>query len=106
MALPFPTPEELWGRTFADQNELRERFAAVDFKTSGGKRELRYYQHKVVNAAFEALAKGDRRILLTLGASGVCSPGSGQLSDRMSSPRSGRQSRHSAIAGDGWHKQS
>ena len=66
MALPFPTPDELWNRTFATYNEWRERFGAVDFETDGGKWELRYYQHKAVNAALEALAEGDRRILLTL----------------------------------------
>ncbi|KIC32114.1 EcoAI/FtnUII family type I restriction enzme subunit R [Leisingera sp. ANG-S5] len=66
MDLPFPTPEELWDRTFADQNAWRERFGAVDFETDGGKWELRYYQHNAVNAALEAVAKGDRRILLTL----------------------------------------
>ncbi|QAX31069.1 EcoAI/FtnUII family type I restriction enzme subunit R [Leisingera sp. NJS204] len=66
MALPFPSPEELWDRTFADHNDWRERFGAVDFETDGGKWELRYYQHKAVNAALEALAKDDRRILLTL----------------------------------------
>lgn len=66
MDLPFPSPGELWNRTFADQNDWRERFGAVDFETDGGKWELRYYQHKAINAALEALAKGDRRILLTL----------------------------------------
>ncbi|WP_378946217.1 EcoAI/FtnUII family type I restriction enzme subunit R [Paracoccus sp. R86501] len=66
MALPFPTPEELWDRTFTTHNDWRERFGAVEFETDGGKWELRYYQHKAVNAALEALAKGDRRILLTL----------------------------------------
>ncbi|PJK29141.1 EcoAI/FtnUII family type I restriction enzme subunit R [Minwuia thermotolerans] len=64
--LPFPTPDELWDRTFADQNEWRERFGAVDFETDGGKWELRYYQHKAITAALEAIAKGDRRVLLTL----------------------------------------
>jgi len=66
MALPFPTPDELWDRTFATYSSWRERFGAVDFETDGGKWELRYYQHNAVNAALEALAKGDRRILLTL----------------------------------------
>ena len=66
MDLPFPSPDELWDRTFADQNIWRERFGAVDFETDGGKWELRYYQHKAINAALEAVAKGDRRILLTL----------------------------------------
>ncbi|RFU11559.1 restriction endonuclease subunit R [Rhodobacteraceae bacterium W635] len=64
--LPFPTPDELWDRTFADQNDWRERFGAVDFETDGGKWELRYYQHNAITAALEAVAKGDRRILLTL----------------------------------------
>jgi type I restriction enzyme R subunit len=66
MDLPFPTPDQLWDRTFADHNDWRERFGAVDFETDGGKWELRYYQHNAVNAALEAVAKGDRRILLTL----------------------------------------
>ncbi|SFL57307.1 EcoAI/FtnUII family type I restriction enzme subunit R [Shimia aestuarii] len=66
MSLPFPTPDELWDRTFTDQNDWRERFGAVDFETDGGKWELRYYQHKAITAALEAVAKGDRRILLTL----------------------------------------
>ena len=66
MDLPFPTPDELWDRTFADHNVWRERFGAVDFETDGGKWELRYYQHKAITAALEAVAKGDRRILLTL----------------------------------------
>ncbi|RVU36704.1 DEAD/DEAH box helicase [Hwanghaeella grinnelliae] len=66
MSLPFPTPDELWDRTFTDHNDWRERFGAVEFETDGGKWELRYYQHKAITAALEALAKGDRRILLTL----------------------------------------
>ncbi|WP_319825818.1 EcoAI/FtnUII family type I restriction enzme subunit R [Thalassovita sp.] len=66
MDLPFPSPDELWDRTFAVHDAWRERFGAVDFETDGGKWELRYYQHNAVNAALEAVAKGDRRILLTL----------------------------------------
>ena len=66
MDLPFPSPEELWDRTFADNNDWRARFGDVDFETDGGKWELRYYQHKAITAALEALSKGDRRILLTL----------------------------------------
>ena len=29
----FPTPDELWDRTFASQNAWRDRFAAVPFET-------------------------------------------------------------------------
>ncbi|UTV38021.1 DEAD/DEAH box helicase family protein [Ensifer adhaerens] len=66
MALPFPTPDELWNRTFAVHNNWRDRFGAVDFETDGGKWELRYYQHRAITAALDAIAEGDRRILLTL----------------------------------------
>ena len=64
--LPFPTPDELWARTFAEPNDWRLRFGAVDFETDGGKWEPRYYQHKAIDAVLEAIARGDRRILLTL----------------------------------------
>ena len=66
LALPFPGPEELWDRAFAERNLWRERFGAVDFETDGGKWEPRYYQHAAINATLEAIGRGDRRILLTL----------------------------------------
>lgn len=66
IALPFPTPDELWDRTFADDNAWREAFGAVAFETDGGKWEPRYYQHNAITAVLDALARGDRRILLTL----------------------------------------
>lgn len=63
---PFPTPDELWDLTFAEQNAWRLRFGAVPFESSGGKWQPRYYQHKAITAVLEAVAKGDKRILLTL----------------------------------------
>ena len=66
MDLPFPTPQELWDRTFAEPNPWRDAFGAVEFETAGGKWEARYYQHKAINVALEAIARGERRILLTL----------------------------------------
>lgn len=65
-ALPFPTPDELWNLTFSKPNSWRERFGAIDFETDGGKWELRYYQHRAISAALDAIAEDDRRILLTL----------------------------------------
>ena len=65
-ALPFPTPKELWERTFAEPNPWRDAFGDVEFETAGGKWEARYYQHKAITAALEAIARGERRILLTL----------------------------------------
>lgn len=66
MPLPFPTPEELWDRTFGIANEWRDRFGAVPFETDGGKWDPRYYQHNAITAALEAVALGETRILLTL----------------------------------------
>ncbi|MCA0272207.1 MAG: DEAD/DEAH box helicase family protein [Proteobacteria bacterium] len=63
---PFPTPDQLWDRCFGDANQWRERFGAVPFEVAGGKWELRYYQHNAINAVLEAVAKGDKRLLLTL----------------------------------------
>nr|WP_305970079.1 MULTISPECIES: DEAD/DEAH box helicase family protein [unclassified Mameliella] len=65
-APPFPTPGQLWDMTFGEASLWRDRFGAVPFEDGGGKWELRYYQHNAINAALEAIAKGDRRILLTL----------------------------------------
>ena len=66
MLLPFPSPDELWDRTFTEPNAWRDAFGTVEFETDGGKWEARYYQHKAINAALEAIARGERRILLTL----------------------------------------
>ena len=66
MDLPFPTPEELWDRTFAEPNPWRDAFGEIEFERDGGKWEPRYYQHKAIAAALEAIARGERRILLTL----------------------------------------
>lgn len=65
-APPFPSPDDLWDRAFGDQNEWRLRFGEVPFETDGGKWEPRYYQHKAIMAALEAVAQGKERILLTL----------------------------------------
>jgi hypothetical protein len=32
----YPTPDELWNLTFAEQNAWRDRFAAVPFEDKGG----------------------------------------------------------------------
>jgi type I restriction enzyme R subunit len=62
----FPTPEELWNRTFAQANAWRDRFAAVPFEDKGGSHPSRYYQDTAVDRVVEAMAAGRRRILLTL----------------------------------------
>src|ERR1700694_5592548 len=62
----YPTPEELWNLTFADQNAWRDRFAAVPFEDKGGFFQGRYYQDIAIDRVVEAIAAEKARILLTL----------------------------------------
>ena len=62
----FPSPEELWVKTFKDKNEWSSKFDEVDFKTFKGFREPRYYQEIAINNTLEAIANKQDRILLTL----------------------------------------
>ena len=62
----YPTPLELWNRTFATENAWRDRFAAVPFEDRGGYFQGRYYQDIAVDRVLAALAEGQARILLTL----------------------------------------
>jgi type I restriction enzyme, R subunit len=62
----YPTPDELWNATFAEESEWRNRFGEVPFEDKGGQWEARYYQHNAINKTLEAIAEGRDRILLTL----------------------------------------
>lgn len=62
----YPTPEELWNRTFAEANAWRDRFAAVPFEDRGGYFQGRYYQDIAIDRVLEAIAADKSRILLTL----------------------------------------
>ncbi|MFN0067976.1 MAG: EcoAI/FtnUII family type I restriction enzme subunit R [Limisphaerales bacterium] len=62
----FPSPEELWNLTFAEQNDWRDRFAEVPFEDRGGYFLPRYYQDIAVERVMQAIAGGIMRILLTL----------------------------------------
>ena len=62
----YLTPEELWNKTFAVQNEWRDKFSAIPFEDKSGTWQLRYYQEIAVKNALEAVANNQSRILLTL----------------------------------------
>lgn len=64
--LGYPTPEELWNRTYAESNIWRDRFAAVPFESKGGYFQSRYYQDIAVERVLAAIASNQPRILLTL----------------------------------------
>ncbi|MBV9035939.1 MAG: DEAD/DEAH box helicase family protein, partial [Acidobacteriaceae bacterium] len=62
----YPTPQDLWNRTFCNANSWRDRFAAVPFQDKGGSFEVRYYQDIAIERVLGAVANGRDRILLTL----------------------------------------
>lgn len=62
----YLTPDALWHKTFAVQNEWREKFSAIPFENVGGTKGARYYQEIAVNNTLEAVANHAKRILLTL----------------------------------------
>ena len=62
----FPSPQELWERTFAEENAWRDRFAAIPYPDKGGSWQIRFYQDIAVQRVLEAIASGRDRILLTL----------------------------------------
>jgi type I restriction enzyme R subunit len=62
----YPSPDDLWAQTFAEQNAWRDRFAAIPFEDKGGTWQGRYYQDIAITRVLEAIAAGRDRILLTL----------------------------------------
>lgn len=61
----FPTPQELWAKTYPEHNEWRDKFNFCALNRGGG-REPRYYQEIAIDAVLTAVAKGQKRILLTM----------------------------------------
>ena len=62
----YPTPDDLWNRSFAAHDVWRDRFAAVPFEDRGGFFQGRYYQDIAVERVLAAIADHKQRILLTL----------------------------------------
>ncbi len=61
----FPSPQELWQMTFPEANPWRDKFNLCPLNRGGG-REPRYYQEVAINKVLEAVANGEKRILLTM----------------------------------------
>lgn len=65
----FPSPQTLWQRYKkykGIQTEEQEQIAAQDYFFDGTGRTPRYYQQIAINRSVEAIAKGQKRILLTM----------------------------------------
>lgn len=64
----FPSPDALWARYCAAKglSGESEQIVLQDFHDDGSGKAPRYYQLNAVNAAVEAIAKGQDRILLVM----------------------------------------
>ena len=62
----FPSPDELWERTFKETNEWTDRFNSIPFEDNNGTMQARYYQELAVNRVVHAIANNKDRVLLTL----------------------------------------
>ena len=59
----FPTPKELWAKTYAEKNTWKDKFNAISY---GGHHERRFYQEIAINKVLDAIAEKQSRILLTM----------------------------------------
>ncbi|MDN3509582.1 MAG: DEAD/DEAH box helicase family protein [Candidatus Neptunochlamydia sp.] len=57
----FPSPDELWNKTFREIGEQEKGFNAIALEP-----KTRYYQEIAINRVMETIAKDQKRILLTL----------------------------------------
>lgn len=65
----FPSPQELWDRYKKYKGittDEQERIASFDYFFDGSGRKPRYYQEIAVNRTVEAIAKGQKRIILVM----------------------------------------
>ncbi len=62
----FPTPDELWNKTFTAPNEWENKFNPIPFEDIGGTKPPYYFQEIAVHNALKAVAENKNRILLTL----------------------------------------
>lgn len=62
----FPTPEELWDLIDEPVDEVRDEFRSIEYPNRGGTEPVRYYQQIATERVLEGIAKGDKRLLLTL----------------------------------------
>ncbi len=59
----YPSPEELWNKTFKIQNDWKEKFNSIPMEGPYGKR---FYQEIAINKTLDAIAENKNRLLLTL----------------------------------------
>ncbi|MCC5848301.1 MAG: DEAD/DEAH box helicase family protein [Verrucomicrobia bacterium] len=64
----FPSPDELWNRykTYRNIEDSEEELVLEPYHLDAYGKEPRYYQSEAINRVMEAVAKGDKRLLLVM----------------------------------------
>jgi type I restriction enzyme, R subunit len=69
----YPTPDELWEMVYGEEDnaepevaQWRDTLHSVPFQTKSGTWSPRYYQEVAISKVLEGIAKGQKRMLLTL----------------------------------------
>ena len=64
----FPSPAELWQRykTYRNIEDSEEALVLEPYQDDGSGKEPRYYQAEAINRVIEAVAKGQKRLLLVM----------------------------------------
>ena len=64
----FPSPEKLWSkyRVWKGLDAESERYVLQPYHEDSGGKEARYYQRVAIQRAVEAIARGQRRVLLVM----------------------------------------
>lgn len=60
----FPTPDELWQKTFSSQTDWESKFDQTPFESA--LKRLHFYQEIAINKVLKAIAEEKQRILLTM----------------------------------------
>lgn len=64
----FPSPDELWARYRASKGytDAQQTVVTQDYYDDGSRKSPRYYQLVAINRTVDAIARGERRILLVM----------------------------------------
>lgn len=62
----YQSPDELWHKTFPNQNQWQNNFNAVPYDDKNGTMGGRFYQEIAIDKTMDAIAQRKSRILLTL----------------------------------------
>ena len=62
----FPSPKDLWDKTYTTSSDWSDRFSEIPFEDRSGTWKPRYYQNNAIQNTLDAIASNKKRVLLTL----------------------------------------